>query len=80
MAILDVLSDQLKASMTAFGEHSYSEPSDFPAKDPGGNVLAHEHNRPKEMHRSHLDPYQAEMADEEGLRELNTMQKFRGVV
>ena len=80
MAAIDALTQRLKDMMTAFGEHSYYEPSDFPAKDPGGNVLPHRHNRPKEMHRAHLDPYQAEMADEEGLRGFNTMQKFKGVV
>lgn len=80
MAIIDALSQQLKAMMTAFGEHDYSEPSDFPAKDPEGNVLPHEHNRPKEMHRAHLEPYQKEFSDEEGLRELHSMQKFKGVV
>jgi hypothetical protein len=77
MAIIDALSKQLLASMTAFGEHN--QPAD-PIEDPEGNPLPHRHNRPKEMHRAHLDPYQAEMADEEGLREFNTMQKFKGVV
>ena len=74
MAILDLLSKQLLASMTAFGEHSYSEPSDFPAKDPGGNVLPHQHGIPKEFHKEHLEPYQQEFVDEKGLRELNSYQ------
>ena len=77
MATLDVLSQQLKSVMTAFGEHSYEE-STVP-KDPGGRVLSHEHNAPKQ-YRHDLEPYQREMASEEGLRELNSMQKFRGRV
>lgn len=74
MAILDVLSKQLLDSMTAFREHDYSEPSDFPAKDPEGHTLAHEHGIPKEAHVKHLEPYQQEFVDEEGLRELNSYQ------
>jgi hypothetical protein len=42
-------------------------------------VLGHEHNAPKQ-YRHDLEPYQREMASEEGLRELNSMQKFEGRV
>jgi hypothetical protein len=77
MAIIDALSPQLKKTMTAFGEHD--QPAD-PIADPEGNVLPHQHNKPKEFHRAHLAPYAREMADEEGLRGLNSMQKFKGVV
>lgn len=77
MAIIDSLSQQLKNAMTAFGEHDQPEQ---PIADPEGNPMPHRHNRSKEMHRAHLEPYQAEMADEKGLRQLNTMQKFKGVV
>lgn len=66
---------QLKNMMTAFGEHSYEE-STVP-KDPGGRVLGHQHNAPKQ-YRHDLEPYQREMASEEGLREFNSMQKFEG--
>jgi hypothetical protein len=78
MAIIDVLSDQLKRSMTMFGEHSYKERSDFPAKDPEGNVLAHEHTVPRPSGPSELEPYQQEFVDEEGLREFNSMQHLKG--
>lgn len=77
MAMIDLLSEPLRALMTAYGEHNQPEQQ---LADPEGNALPHRHNRPKEMHRGHLYPYQAEMADEEGLREFNSMQKFKGIV
>jgi hypothetical protein len=75
MALIDVLSQQLMNMMTAFGEHD--QPAD-PIADPEGNVLPHQHNKAKEMHREHLAPYAREMADETGIRQLNSMQKFEG--
>lgn len=77
MAIIDSLSQQLMNMMTAFGEHD--QPAD-PIEDPEGNVLPHQHNKPKEFHRAHLAPYAREMADETGIRQLNSMQKFEGRV
>ena len=68
---------QLESMMTAFGEHSYKE--NTTPKDPGGRVLSHQHNAPKQ-YRHDLEPYQREMASEGGLRKLNSMQKFEGRV
>lgn len=67
--------DQLKVLITAFGEHDYSE--NTTPKDPEGNVLTHEHNMPIQ-YRHDLAPYQKMMVEEEGIRELNSMQKFQG--
>ena len=80
MATIDVLSEQLKRSMTMFGEHGYDESPSFPAKDPEGNVLAHEHTVPRPAGAHELEPYQQEMVDEEGLREFNSMQNLKGRV
>lgn len=80
MAIIDALSEQLKRSMTMFGEHGYDESPDFPAKDPEGNVLAHQHTAKRPAGAHELEPYQQEMVDEEGLRQFNSMQKFEGRV
>lgn len=67
--------DQLKALLTAFGEHDY--PESTAPKDPEGNVLSHEHNMPIQ-YRHDLAPYQKIMVDESGVRQLNSMQQFQG--
>jgi len=72
-----VAKDSLSAQLTMFGEHDY--PENTSPKDPGGRLLAHQHNAPKQ-YRHDLDPVQQKMTSEEGVRQLNTMQKFTGVV
>jgi len=80
MAIIDALSEQLKSSMTMFGEHSYKESSDFPAKDPEGNVLPHRHTTPKAYDEKELNsqlyPYQKEFVDHDGLRDFNSLERY----
>ena len=69
--------DYLSSQLTMFGEHDY--PENTSPKDPEGNLLAHQHNAPKQYLHD-LDPVQKKMVSEEGVRQLNSMQKITGAV
>ena len=73
MAAKDYLSQQL----TMFGEHAYAE--DTTPRDPEGATLAVQKNAPKQYLHD-LEPVQKKMVSEAGVRQLNSMQKFKGVV
>lgn len=72
-----ILGQQFITQMMMFGEHDYAE--DTTPRDPEGATLAVQKNAPKQYLHD-LDPVQKEMVSEEGVRQLNTMQKFKGAV